>query len=254
MTALPYCETGVGAPVLLIHGHFANATTAWSEQWKSPTPGMRLIAPDRRGHGAAPREPRPYTIAGDADDMGDVLDRAHVDRAHVIGHSSGAAVALALAEMAPGRIASLHLIEPPFLALAPDDPDCAAMLRRTSPLFGDHATPSEQLAAQFIEAVAGRDATDRLRSRSVWPAIVAEAEALRWSEIPAEWRPATWPNVETPVTIYLGGRSNSTFGTVADAIVRLRPSTEIVTIAEAGHDVQRASAAFAAALRVRISP
>ncbi|HEU5434617.1 MAG TPA: hypothetical protein VFU81_23285, partial [Thermomicrobiales bacterium] len=59
---LAWREYGAGAPLVLIHGDFNDGMAAWGAQVDALAPRRRLLIVDRRGHGASPREPRPYTL------------------------------------------------------------------------------------------------------------------------------------------------------------------------------------------------
>jgi len=71
----------------------------------------RLITYDRRGYGGSAAAPKPFALRKNGDDLERLLDGLGVDRAHVVGHSSGAMVAIQLAIQAPDRVQSLGLLE-----------------------------------------------------------------------------------------------------------------------------------------------
>ncbi len=100
-----------GAPaVLLIHG--AAGSTAW---WDPVVPvlanAFRVIRVDLLGHGKSASPTSGYDIANQARAVGVALDRLGVSRATVIGHSTGCAVATALAEQRPDAVTALALID-----------------------------------------------------------------------------------------------------------------------------------------------
>ena len=110
---LSYLEAGDGAaPILLIHGNFAGKLW-WSEMLAEPLAGMRLIAPDLPGFGGSHRNGafRP-SIPSYARSLGQFLDEIGVDRALLLGHSFGAAVATELALSDPERFPALFLLAP----------------------------------------------------------------------------------------------------------------------------------------------
>jgi pimeloyl-ACP methyl ester carboxylesterase len=95
----PVVDTGAGPAVLLLHG-FPDSRFLWRAQVPAlAAAGFRVIAPDLRGFGEAPRPPdvrsyrRPYLIA----DVLGILDALGVARAHLVGHDWGAALAWRLA-------------------------------------------------------------------------------------------------------------------------------------------------------------
>ena len=68
----------------------------------------------RRGLGgsARPVATGPTSVAVQTEDAARLLDHLGADRAHVMGHSLGGAIALELAAQYPTRVASLALLEP----------------------------------------------------------------------------------------------------------------------------------------------
>ncbi|WP_261566157.1 alpha/beta fold hydrolase [Frankia gtarii] len=78
--------------------------------------GCDVICYDLRGHGRSERTRGGYRLADSMADLAGLLDVLGVDRpVHVIGNSYGATLALAFGLEFTVRVASLTLIEPPFL-------------------------------------------------------------------------------------------------------------------------------------------
>ncbi|MCP2333917.1 alpha/beta fold hydrolase [Actinoalloteichus caeruleus] len=115
-----------GPRVVLVHGSgtWGAATFGFAAQ-RPLAADHQLVVPDRRGYGASPDTARsdPHE---DATDIGELLD----DGAHLVGHSSGAVVALLVTAARPDRVRSLTLIEPACFQLAPRDPVVAAAIAR----------------------------------------------------------------------------------------------------------------------------
>lgn len=82
--------------------------------------GLRVLAPDQRGYspGARPAGRSPYTLRETVDDVVALLDAAGVERAHVVGHDWGGAVAWAFAGRRADRTASLTALSTPHPAAA----------------------------------------------------------------------------------------------------------------------------------------
>jgi pimeloyl-ACP methyl ester carboxylesterase len=102
-------DQGAGQPVLLLHG-FPDSHHLWRHQVSALTgAGMRALAPDLRGFGesAKPDAVGEYGVARSVADMVAVLDELEIERAHVVGHDWGAAVAWALAAFVPQRVERL---------------------------------------------------------------------------------------------------------------------------------------------------
>jgi pimeloyl-ACP methyl ester carboxylesterase len=97
---------GDGRPVVLLHG-FPDSSRLWRHQIPALSDaGFKVIAPDLRGYGGSdkPAEVAAYSILLLAGDVVGVLDHLGVERAHIVGHDWGAALAWALAAVVPDRV------------------------------------------------------------------------------------------------------------------------------------------------------
>jgi pimeloyl-ACP methyl ester carboxylesterase len=99
-------DEGRGRPVLLLHG-FPDSSFVWRSQIPALVgAGFRVVAPDLRGFGASdkPRDVDAYRITTLVEDVIAILDAVELERAHVIGHDWGAAVAWVVAGLHPRRV------------------------------------------------------------------------------------------------------------------------------------------------------
>ena len=97
---------GSGPPVLLLHG-FPDTGDVWRHQLPALAgAGFRAIAPDLRGRGRSerPEDVDAYAMRELVADAVGLLDALGIERAHVVGHDWGAAVAWAVAALAPERV------------------------------------------------------------------------------------------------------------------------------------------------------
>ncbi len=106
-----YYETGAGPPLLLIHGFLVSG-----REWLPVVPALaakfRVIVPDLPGLGESEKPTAfRYDREGFADTLCDLMAGLDVPRAHVAGHSFGAAVASTLAADHPERVDRLVLID-----------------------------------------------------------------------------------------------------------------------------------------------
>jgi pimeloyl-ACP methyl ester carboxylesterase len=102
-------DEGTGPAVLLLHG--------WpdsSELWRHQVPalvgaGFRVVAPDLRGFGqsAKPEGVDQYNLGLLLTDAVGILDALGIERARVVGHDWGAALAWTLAAFMPDRVEKL---------------------------------------------------------------------------------------------------------------------------------------------------
>jgi pimeloyl-ACP methyl ester carboxylesterase len=95
-----------GAPaVLLVHG-FPDSSHLWRHQIAALTDaGLRTVAPDMRGFGASdkPTAVDDYRLTRAVADLVAILDALEIEKAHVVGHDWGAAVAWIFAALNPQR-------------------------------------------------------------------------------------------------------------------------------------------------------
>jgi pimeloyl-ACP methyl ester carboxylesterase len=104
---LDFSDQGAGAPVVLLHG-FGLDGRSWTPQIAAFAASHRVIVVDLPGFG--PGGQRLTGAHGPAAEVRLVLDALGVDRAHLVGHSFGAAVAVDLALSSPERVSSLTLV------------------------------------------------------------------------------------------------------------------------------------------------
>lgn len=110
---LVYAErAGHGEPVLLLHG-FGASSYAWRGVLPRLASTYRVVAPDLNGFGYTQRPEgfKSYTGFGQVAMLLSLMDELGIERAHVVGHSYGGALALTLAHQHPERVRSLVLID-----------------------------------------------------------------------------------------------------------------------------------------------
>lgn len=235
--------------MLLVHGSFALAREAFVEQ--APLADeFRLGLVDRRGFGASPDAAR-VDFEQDAEDLARLLD----EPAHLVGHSYGGIGCMLAAARRPHAVRSLTVIEPPALALAPDDPAVRTLQGRIEPVFAravDPATryadfleawglarPSPERLARLDARALASSADERLPSEARIPLDELAAAPFPKLVVSGEWDRAT------PEARELAGRA---FAAVCDALERAI-GAERLRIPGATHAAQLAGEAFNGPLR-----
>ena len=107
-----------GEAVVLLHG-FPQRTSSWDEVVPLlHAAGLRTLVLDQRGYceTARPRGRRAYRLSELVGDVTALLDSAGLERAHVVGHDWGAAVAWGVAAAHPERVRSLTAVSVPHPA------------------------------------------------------------------------------------------------------------------------------------------
>jgi aminoacrylate hydrolase len=101
-------EFGNGDPVLLVAG-LGGKGSFWSAQVPALAAHFRVITHDHRGAGASSRSRIVYSAAQMADDVISLMAVLGLERAHVVGHSTGGAVGQHIALRYPQRLNRLVL-------------------------------------------------------------------------------------------------------------------------------------------------
>ncbi|MFZ0088301.1 MAG: alpha/beta fold hydrolase [Solirubrobacteraceae bacterium] len=103
---IEYEVTGAGRPVVLVHG-FPDSGRLWRHQVPAlAQAGYKVIVPDMRGYGESdkPDGVDAYAMRLLVGDVLAVMSDAGAERAHLVGHDWGSAVAWAMATFAGDRV------------------------------------------------------------------------------------------------------------------------------------------------------
>ena len=114
-TELEVAVHGTGEPVVLIHGALIAEAYAPLCAESALAERYQLVRYHRRGFAGSAPVPAPFSIAQQAADCLALLRYLDIERAHVVGHSSGGTIALQLALDAPEAVHSLVLLEAALL-------------------------------------------------------------------------------------------------------------------------------------------
>jgi pimeloyl-ACP methyl ester carboxylesterase len=108
---------GEGSPLVLLHGGVMTIELDFAALLPDLVARHTVVAVEMQGHGRTADTGRAITPAALASDVVGLLDHLGIDRAHVLGHSLGGAVALELAVSHPDRVRS---IVPMSISVRPD--------------------------------------------------------------------------------------------------------------------------------------
>ncbi len=100
-------------PILLLHG-LGVGGAVWQAFARRLLPEHAAVAPDLRGHGQSDAPPDGYTPRDYALDLAELITALELAPVPVVGHSLGALVALALADLRPELVRWLVLLDPPL--------------------------------------------------------------------------------------------------------------------------------------------
>jgi len=116
---IQYETAGSGPDLVMVHGLAANLAFWFLRVVPHLTGSFRVTVFDLRGHGGTEMPASGYTTADMASDLIGLMDHLKIERAHLVGHSFGGAVALHAAALHPERFGSLTLADCRVHALQP---------------------------------------------------------------------------------------------------------------------------------------
>jgi pimeloyl-ACP methyl ester carboxylesterase len=237
---LEFEVVGSGEPVLLISPVVADGFLPLLAE-RAMADRYQLIRYHKRGWAGSTHTTPPVTIADHAADAAALLERLGVSRAHVAGHSSGAAVAAQLALDHPETVHTLALLELSLLSV----PAGEAFFQQAGPAFEAYASGDHEGAlAIFMSVVSGLEwpACRAVVERQVPGAVdqaIKDADTFFGIELPAlgEWSFAAEEAsaIEQPVLSVRGARTQPLWVEVADFLRSSLPHVEDCTVDGVGH-------------------
>jgi pimeloyl-ACP methyl ester carboxylesterase len=241
---LEFEDRGAGEPVVLVHG--ALIAEAFASLCAEPTLATRyrLIRYHRRGYAGSARAGAPFSIAQQAADCLALLRHLGIERAHVVGHSSGGAMALQLALDAPAAVHSLVLLEAALM----DVPSGALLPEAIGPAYQLYQTGNKEEAAdRFCQWAVGpgyRPLLDQLIP-GAYDQMVTDADTFFAVEFPSlqEWRLTTEDarRITQPVLAIHGAESGADWPGWPEVLERLQqwiPQTEPFVLPGANHALE----------------
>lgn len=236
---LEVAQWGTGEPVVFVQ----TALTADELLPVATDPALghyRKALYHRRGYEGSSAVQGPGSVPRDAEDCVALLDALAIERAHVVGVSYSAAVALQLAADAPDRVHSLTVMEPPPVHVPSSDEfrDVNHRLLATRRAQG----PADALD-EFYDLLVGPDWRDRLEA--LLPGSVAQMEydAITFfdSDMPAllDWKfgDDEVRRIGCPVLHVGGTDSGPWFAEVRARVLDWFPDADDVVIQGADHSL-----------------
>jgi aminoacrylate hydrolase len=104
-----YEEAGRGEPLILVSG-LGGTASYWRPQLAAFSARFRVITYDHRGTGASDRLQDTFSIDQMTRELAELMDALKIERAHIVGWSTGGAIGQTLAIEQPQRIARMVLV------------------------------------------------------------------------------------------------------------------------------------------------
>ncbi|WP_375389414.1 alpha/beta fold hydrolase [uncultured Amnibacterium sp.] len=248
-TRIAVDRIGSGTPVVIVGGAFSTADAGGPLAAALAAEGLEGVTFDRRARGRS-GDTAPYATFREAEDLTAVI--RHVGgRAAVLGHSSGAVLALyAAAEGTPAS--HLFLSEPPFRfgveAVAQDLPD------RLQALI-DAGAPEDAVSLFQREGVGLPDAVvEQIRASPMFAGLVPLAQSVVYDALltaAVETPTPAMLGVGVPVTVLRGEPTFPMLVAAAERLAAAMPSAELVVVPEShDHGVDPAATARLVAARL----
>ena len=160
-----YLEAGNGPTIVMIHGNAGSVADFNFGAVDLLSSCYRVVAVDRPGHGRSDRGSTKASVEVQAELLHRVLSSLGIDKPSLVGHSWGAALALAYALKYPHEVSGLVLLAP---AVYPDETgnNLLAAIART-PVIGD-------LSVAIGKAVLGRRLLERGLATAFFPERVPD--------------------------------------------------------------------------------
>lgn len=232
-TRIAFHQVGSGYPVVIVGGAFSTGEAGAPLAAALAAAGLRGVTVDRRARGNS-GDTAPYLPAREAEDLAMVIN-AIGGEAAVIGHSSGAVLALfAAAEGVPMK--HLFLSEPPFrFGEGEPPPDLPERLQALI----DEGHADEAVLLFQREAVGLPDpVVDQIRSSPMFASLVPLAQSTVYDALltrTVSTPTAAMIDVEVPVTILRGEPTFPLLVAATDQLAELMPHAELVVVPES-HD------------------
>ena len=243
---LAYQETGVGPPLVLVHGSLGDFRV-WGAQVAEFAESHRVFALSLRHYFPEPWDGHSgnFSIAQHADDVCAFIEALELDKVHLLGHSRGGTVALVAAVRRPSAIRSLILADASGApSLLPDTTEGRATAREREVLFetlrrnlerGD----TERAAREFADALGGPGAWAKRTPEQKQIALDNMATALDPQDDPG-LSIADISGLDFPIFLVCGEQSPKRFHEMAEAMRRCNgriPEPQIIP--NAAHAMHR---------------
>jgi pimeloyl-ACP methyl ester carboxylesterase len=237
---IDYAERGAGPTVVLVPGSCSTGA-AWRPVMDAWNNRFRCVTTSLLGYGgtAERRTAHDPSIWHEAD-MLEVVIRAAGEPVHLVGHSFGGLVGLAVAVRKRVSLKSLVVVEAPATELLRQSGDHAhyrAFRAMTQSYFAAHAAGDTQAIAAMIDFYGGAG------TFAAWPPRVRDYAVASTAVNILDWAsaydfapsPAALAAIKLPVLILRGGKSHAAVR-CANAVLAARLSrAECITVEGAAH-------------------
>lgn len=232
---LYYEVHGSGEPLLLVAG-LGGVGSYWRDQLADFSPRYRVILHDHRGTGQSDHSRIPYSVEQMTADLLGLMDALGIERAHLVGHSTGGAIGQIMSIEHPERLRSLVIVSS-WTKADPFFRRCFAvrkeLLLKSGPAAYLHAAPLFLYPSWWISANAERLAREEKASLTTFSPV--EVVASRIDAILAFDRTAQLPQISTPTLVVCARDDHLTPAYFSEELAKSIPGAELVLLERGGH-------------------
>jgi pimeloyl-ACP methyl ester carboxylesterase len=238
---LEYELRGSGEPVVLIHWGVGAAWAAPLRDESALAERFLLLTYDRAGFGGSSVIDGPISMADHAEHCRLLMRQLDIERAHIVGHSSSAVIALQLAVDAPDAVQTLVLME--AARPVPSTEAQAAFVREfVEPAIERYRAGDKPAAVDtFLRGVFGPNYRGRLERGlpGAFDQAVADSDAFFTQELPAlqhwSFTEQDAGRITQPVLAVLGQNTAPTFPERRELLLSWLPNVEPFELPYATH-------------------
>ena len=249
---LHYVEEGTGTPVVFVHGSFGDYRT-WHYQMEPFARHYKTIAYSRRYY--YPNEPATasskHSGKSNVEDLAALIKRLHAGPVHLVGHSSGAYIALVVALKYPGLVKDLVLGEPPIWELITDDSVGRTLMKKamtetfTPAVEAFRKNEDQKAASLFLDGVIGKNHFIQSLppvDRKIMLEEIATEKSIFLSEGDPEYQqPFTEADIRkmtTPVLLVSGADTPRWLSHLTDRLAIVLQNDERVVLPNTSHGLE----------------
>lgn len=214
---LHYRLGGRGPALVLLHG-LGLSGDWWSELAPQLVAGHTLIIPDLRGHGQSTNPSVVFRHPIAATDILELLDRLAIREFSLLGHSTGAGVALHIAARVPGRVQSMIII------------GLGHRVTESSQARWSKYPPLDSLAPQVREYLLRIHPGGRPQIEQVLGYFRHLADSAQDLNLPRDMT----DRIKTPTLIIFGDRDGHPLE-IATELYRMLPKAQLWIVPNTGH-------------------
>lgn len=236
-----YDVHGSGSPIVFIHGSFASTST-WKKMIATLSREHLCITIKLPGHCGTP-DPDDFTapsLETEFQVIEHVISQLTDEPVHLVGHSFGGVVALALAMKGSVELRHLTLFEPVATAVLAEsgEGEAALALNKFVSDYRDAVTSNIPYACRkVIDFWGGEGSFDSMPEALRDGMVPFTANNIRhWDLCQSTVRPMSdYQSLAVPTTVVCGGNSNPIAQTIAKQLHAHIPNSSLISIETASH-------------------